>query len=173
MLLGRVMVSGIGLLVSTVFIAASATMNYSYLSRQAETAWEGQIFGAVAIAVTIYNAAGFFFIRWGWENGKRKLFVPSCAVLQAVFLLFSLSCALGFASTNRGAVTGSREAQAARLASAEADLKDTEVPDYPTACAILRVLRGLGAARVATEARRASISGSWKRRLKRYWNSAR
>ena len=48
-----------------------------------------------------------------------------------------------------------------------------EVPDYPTACAILRVLRGLGAARVATEARRASISGSWKRRLKRYWNSAR
>ncbi len=118
MLLGRVVVSGIGLLFSCVFIAASATMNYGYLSRQAETPWEGQIFGGVAVAVTVYNAAGFFFIRWGWENGKRKLFVPTCAVLQMVFLTFSLMCALGFAATNRGAVTGSREAQSARLESA-------------------------------------------------------
>jgi hypothetical protein len=125
MLLGRVMVSGIGLLVSTVFVAASATMNYAYLSRQAETAWEGQIFGSVAIAVTLYNAAGFFFIRWGFENG-RKLFVASCCIVQLVFLLFSLSCALGFAASNRGAVTGSKDALAARLSSAQGDLKDAE-----------------------------------------------
>lgn len=126
MLLGRVVVSGIGLLVSTVFIAASASMNYAYLSRQGETVWEGQIFGAVAVAVTLYNAAGFFFIRWGWENRRRKVFVPVCAIFQAVFMTFSLLCALGFAASNRGAVTGSKDALAARLATAQADLKATK-----------------------------------------------
>src|SRR4051812_37503706 len=122
-LLGRIIVSGMGLAVSGVFIAASASMNYAYLSRQGETAWEGHIFGAVAVAVTLYNAAGFFFIRWGWENGRRKVFVPVCAIFQVVFMGFSLLCALGFAASNRGAVTGSKEALAARLSSAQGDLK--------------------------------------------------
>ena len=113
MLLGRIILSGAAVAVSAVFIAASASMNYAYLSRQGETPWEGQVFGAVAIAVTLYNAAGFFFIRWGWENSKRTTFVPVCAVFQFVFLTFSLMCALGFAASNRGAVTGSKEALAA------------------------------------------------------------
>jgi hypothetical protein len=137
-LLGRIIVSGIGLVVSGVFVAASASMNYAYLSRQAETPWEGQIFGAVAVAVTLYNAAGFFFIRWGWENGRRKLFVPVCVVFQLVFLSFSLLCALGFAASNRGAVTGSKDALAARLSSAQSDLKDAEAKLKPFAGKAMR-----------------------------------
>jgi hypothetical protein len=57
----------------------------------------------------------------------------ACAVL-----LVSPSCALGFASTNRGAMTDSREAQAARLASADADLKDTKAKLKPFATKPLR-----------------------------------
>lgn len=125
-LLGRVILSGAGLVVAGVFVVASASMNYAYMSRQGETVWEGQIFGAVAVGVTLYNAAGFFFLRWAWENGRRKVFVPVCALFQIVFLIFSLLCALGFAASNRGAVTGSKEALAARLASAKADLKATQ-----------------------------------------------
>jgi hypothetical protein len=119
-------VSVAGLAAAGVFVAASASMNYAYMSRQGETPWEGQIFGAVAVAVTLYNASGFFFLRWAWENGRCKVFVPVCAVFQVVFLTFSLLYALGFAASNRGAVTGSKEALAARLANAKADLKATE-----------------------------------------------
>src|SRR5438105_253812 len=43
MFLGRVIASGIGLLVSSVFIVASAVMNYSYLSTQAETLWQDRL----------------------------------------------------------------------------------------------------------------------------------
>lgn len=89
------------------------------LSRQAEGHAEGMILGAIAIGVTGYNALGPLFVGWAWENGRRLFVVPAGSLMWIVFVGFSLLCAVGFTASNRGAVTGSREAQAARLESAK------------------------------------------------------
>ena len=120
---GRVVASGLGLVLAAGFVVASGAMNYAFLSRQASSAWEGQILGAVAIGVTGYNALGLMFVSWAWENGRRKFFVPAGLAMWVVFLGFSLLCAVGFAASHRGAVTGSRESQWASLTSAKDDLK--------------------------------------------------
>jgi len=124
--IGRVVASLLGLMLAAGFVVGSGTINFSFLSRQAESAWEGYVLGAVAIGVTGYNALGPMFVSWAWENGRTGFVVPAGAVMWLVFVVFSLMCAVGFTASNRGAVTGSRDAQAARLASASDNLKRTE-----------------------------------------------
>jgi hypothetical protein len=124
--IGRVAASFLGLMLAAGFVVGSGTINFSFLSRQAESAWEGYVLGAVAIGVTGYNALGPMFVSWAWENGRRGFVVPAGALMWIVFVGFSLVCAVGFTASNRGAVTGSREAQAARLASASDNLKRAE-----------------------------------------------
>jgi len=124
--IGRVVASVLGLMLATGFVVGSGTINFSFLSRQAESAWEGYVLGAVALGVTGYNALGPMFVSWAWENGRRGFVAPAGAVMWLVFVGFSLMCAVGFTASNRGAATGSRDAQAARLASAADNLKKTE-----------------------------------------------
>ena len=124
--IGRAVASFLGLMLAVGFVAGSGTINFSFLSRQAESAWEGYVLGTVAIGVTGYNALGPLFVSWAWENGRRGFVVPAGAVMWVVFVGFSLLCAVGFTASNRGAVTGSREALAARLASATDNLNKTE-----------------------------------------------
>jgi hypothetical protein len=101
-------------------------MNFAFLSRQAEHPNEGLILGAIAVGVTGYNALGPLFIGWAWENSRTWFVVPAGALMWVVFVGFSLLCAVGFTASNRGAVTGSREAEAAWLESAQSQLKKTD-----------------------------------------------
>lgn len=125
-MVGRVVVSLLGLVLAAGFVVCSGAMNYAFLSRQAETVWEGYILGAVAVGVTGYNALGPMLVSWAWENGRRTFYVPAGLLMWVVFLGFSLLCAVGIAASNRGAVTGSRAAISASLESATTSLKRTE-----------------------------------------------
>ena len=124
--MGRALASGVGLTLAAGFVAGSGLMNFSFLSRQAEHPNEGLVLGAIAIGVTGYNALGPLFIGWAWENGRTWFVVPAGGLMWVVFVGFSLLCAVGFTASNRGAVTGSREAEAAQLESAQSDLRKTE-----------------------------------------------
>lgn len=123
---GRALASVVGLILAAGFVGGSGVMNFAFLSRQAEHANEGLVLGAIAVGVTGYNALGPLFVTWAWENGRTWFVAPAGALMWVVFVGFSLLCAVGFTASNRGAVTGSREAQAARLESARSQLKETE-----------------------------------------------
>jgi hypothetical protein len=124
--LGRGMASAVGLTLAAGFVAGSGLMNFTFLSHQAERPGEGMVLGAVAIGVTGYNALGPLFVGWAWENGRRLFVVGAGSLMWGVFVGFSLLCAVGFTASNRGAVTGAREAAAARLESAQKSLLKTE-----------------------------------------------
>ena len=123
---GQALASVVGLILAAGFVGGSGLMNFAFLSRQAEHANEGLILGAIAVGVTGYNALGPLFVTWAWENGRIWFVAPAGALMWVVFVGFSLLCAVGFTASNRGAVTGSREAEAARLESARTQLKKTE-----------------------------------------------
>jgi hypothetical protein len=123
---GRALASVIGLVLAGGFVAGSGVMNFAFLSREAEHANEGLVLGAIAIGVTGYNALGPLFVGWAWENGRTWFVAPAAALMWVVFVGFSLMCAVGFTASNRGAVTGARAAETARLESAEDHLRKTK-----------------------------------------------
>lgn len=113
----------IGLIAAAVLIAASASMNYVFVSSLGKTPFEGAVLGSVSVAVDVMKALLAVFVAKALRDGHRTFSViGGCA-----FLLFSLGsflAATGFTSVNRGAVTDERKTAASVLSELEQDLAD-------------------------------------------------
>lgn len=121
----RFVLSMLGLLAGLVFMGASAAMNHAFMSGQGQTEYEGQILGAVAVAVSVSNGVLPFLIGQAW--GRRRVLASAIGtVVFVVFLAFALLSALGFASGNRNAVTGGRETVTLRHGEVLRDLGEAE-----------------------------------------------
>jgi len=129
----RWLLAAIGVVAALIFIAASGAMNYVFMSSQGKTVLEGQILGAVSVAVDIMKALLPFFIVYAWI-ARKVLFVTIGSCVFVLFLSFSLLSALGFAAGNRGATAGGREALTARyeLVKTEAVELDSRISSLGT-----------------------------------------
>lgn len=116
----RFLLGFLGVVAALIFIGASAMMNWSFMTTLGRSSGEGHVFGLIAIACDIMKALLPFFIVWAWA-ARRFAFVGIGSALFCVFLAASFAAALGFSSLNRGAVVGSKDAQASRLAVVAAD----------------------------------------------------
>lgn len=153
----RALLSALGVLAGVVFMAASGAMNFVFMSGQGRGELEGHILGAVSVAVSLSVALLPFFIAWAFAN-RRLLSSGLGALVWVIFLGFSLLSALGFASLNRGAVTGSRDAITLRH---DGTLKDISEADGR--------LRALGTVRPQAVID-AAIAGT---RQEKAWTSSR
>jgi len=118
----RVIATMLGVLASLVMLGVSGSMNFLFMSSLGKTALEGQVLGAASAAADGLKALLPFFMWWAWDQKRR---VPAVAGLSVwlFFVGFSLLSAIGFAATNRGAVTDTREGLAATYATVEADVE--------------------------------------------------
>lgn len=115
----------IGLVTAAILIAASAAMNYVFMSSMGRTSFEGYLLGCVSVAVDVMKALLAVFVAAAAREGKRTfVIIGSCAFL--LFTAASMVSAAGFASLNRGAVVDQQDAQQKVLSEAERDLRVTE-----------------------------------------------
>lgn len=108
-----------------VFMAASAAMNWVFLSSLGKSPLEAQIFGAVSVAIDVVKSLLPVFIGWALLASKRTYAVVASCVFVLLFA-FSLMSAVGFAAHNRGAVTGGKEVIALRYQAALRDVAEVE-----------------------------------------------
>jgi len=137
----------LAVLAALVFMAASAAMNWVFLSSLGKSPLEAQIFGAVSVAVDVLKSLLPIFIGWALAANKRS-FAAIAGVVFCLFFSFSLMSAIGFAAGNRGAVTGGKEVIAARYQAvmrdvAEVDGKIKALPPARPQGVIVEALRGL------------------------------
>lgn len=106
-------------------LAASAFMNYLFMTSLGKTAIERQVFGIVSLAVSGFLAVLPVLILWARQEGRVV-----AALLGVVLFVFcaavSLSSAVGFAASNRGETAGARETVTAKFAAAQAALEEAE-----------------------------------------------
>jgi hypothetical protein len=97
----------VGIIAALVLVAASAFMNFEYVSSWGKDALNGQILGTVSVAFDIIKSLLPFFILWAWKN--RRFFHVSIGTVLFVGLAgFSLLSALGFSASNRDFMTGNK-----------------------------------------------------------------
>ena len=77
------------------FIAASALMNWVFMTSLGKSAFEQQIFGAVSVAVSAFTALLPTLIVWAVQE-KRFAQVAVGVTVFVAFVAFSLSSAVGF-----------------------------------------------------------------------------
>jgi len=144
----------VAVLATLVVAVASASMNWLFLSGMGKTTLEGQILGAVSVAFDIFKGVLPFGIAAGAAAGLW--WRASLASLGFVALVgFSLLSAMGFAASNRSAVTGGREAMNLQLTAAERDLSQLE-----TKIATIQAHRA--ASVVEADMKRLSQSRRWR-----------
>jgi hypothetical protein len=131
----REFVSAICAVGALLLIAASMMMNWSFWTGQGAEALNAQVFGAVSLGIDGFKATLPLVIYWTWLQKFRFGYVIATLFFCGC-LGFSFFSAIGFASSSRSAVTGTREANALRYAAAEQDLTKVE-----------ERLRSLGSAR--------------------------
>lgn len=129
------------------FIAASALMNWVFMTSLGKSAFEQQIFGAVSVAVSAFIALLPTLILWAWRE-KRFVQVAVGVPVFFAFVAFSLSSAVGFAAKNRGTQTEDRSLATARLAEVrheigEAEARRKELGSSRPVAVIEQALRGL------------------------------
>jgi len=120
----RIVVSIFGVFAGVVFIAASAAMNWMFMIAQGKTMLEGEVLGAVSIAIDVVKALMPFFIAAAWVH-RQWLRTLIGAGVFGLFFSFSLMSALGFVAANRGAVANSRAAVTSQAEQARKELADT------------------------------------------------
>jgi len=103
----------IGALAALVLLGVSAAMNYLFLSALGKTPVEAHVLGAASAAADLLKAVLPFLIFWAWRAGRISVALPGLLV-WALFTVFSLLSAIGFAAGNREAVSDSRTATAQR-----------------------------------------------------------
>jgi hypothetical protein len=92
-----------------VFVGVSMKLNYFAGLRLGESPAEGEVFAWLAVAVAGVNAGLPFAIARGARRSEWSVVVAG-SLLLALFLLYSLGSAIGYAVSNRGAVVGGHEA---------------------------------------------------------------
>ena len=143
----RIVLGLIGVAVALTFMAASAAMNWVFMSSLGKTPLEAQIFGAVSVAIDAFKAMLPLYIAWALVAKKRAY----AAIASGVFVLFfgfALVSAVGFAAANRGAITGGKEVVAARYDAAQRDVTEAEtklagLPKARPQAVIVEALRAL------------------------------
>lgn len=143
----RVVLGFIAVLAALTFMGASAAMNWVFLSSLGKSHLEAQIFGAVSVAVDVLKSLLPLFIAWALGSKQRSYALLASAVFCLMFA-FSLISAVGFAASNRGAVTGGREVIAARYQAAVRDVAEVEgkvaaLPKARPQAVIVEALRAL------------------------------
>jgi hypothetical protein len=100
-----------GCVASLILLCVSAAMNWQYGYSLGETQFNAHVLGAASIAADCMKALLPFFIFAAWRNRIWSQALGGSA-LWAVCILYALTSAIGFASTNRSDTTGARTMQA-------------------------------------------------------------
>jgi hypothetical protein len=100
-----------GCIASLILLCVSAAMNWQYGYSLGETQFNAHVLGAASIAADCMKALLPFFIFAAWRNRSWSQAIGGTA-LWAVCILYALTSAIGFASTNRSDTTGTRAMQA-------------------------------------------------------------
>jgi hypothetical protein len=129
------------------FVAASALMNWVFMTSLGKSAFEQQIFGAVSVAVSAFIALLPTLVLWAWREKRFAQVAVGMPVFFA-FVAFSLSSAVGFAAKNRGTQTEDRSLATSRLAEVrqeigEAEARRKELGFSRPVAVIEQALRGL------------------------------
>jgi hypothetical protein len=128
-------------------IAASALMNWVFMTSLGKSELEQKILGAVSIAVSAFIALLPTLLVWAWRE-RRALYVMLGVPVFLAFAAFSLSSAVGFAAKNRGSLGEDRTLATARLAEVKREIEETETAEKafgtPRSSAVLQeLLRGV------------------------------
>jgi hypothetical protein len=134
-------------LAALTFMAASAAMNWVFLSSLGKSHLESQIFGAVSVAVDVLKSLLPIFIA-GALAAQKRIYAAVAAVAFCLFFAFSLISAIGFAAHSRGAVTGGKEVIALRYQAAVRDVAEVEgklkaLPKARPQAVVVEALRAL------------------------------
>ena len=106
-------------------IAASAYMNWLFMTSLGKEANEKQVFGMVSLAVSGFLAVLPVLIIWALQ-GKQWLAASVGVLLFVVCATVSGSSAVGFAASNRGETVGARDTVTGKFESNQAELADAE-----------------------------------------------
>jgi len=106
-------------------IAASALMNWVFMTSLGKSEFEQHILGAVSVAVSAFLALLPTLLLWAWRE-RRVIYVALGIPVFLAFAAFSLSSAVGFTAKNRGSISEDRAFAAATLAQVKRDIADTD-----------------------------------------------
>ena len=120
------------------FIAASAMMNWTFMTSLGQSDFERNVLGMVSLAVSAFIALLPTLLMWACRE-QRWLYVAVGLPVFLVFAAFSMSSAVGFSAKNRGAISEDRGLATTRLAEARKQIEAEEEKK-----------RGLGAPRPAS-----------------------
>ena len=121
----RWVVTAIAVLAVGGCIAASAYMNWLFMTSLGKTDTERQVFGMVSLAVSGFLAVLPVLIIWALQ-GKRYLAGFVGIVLFVVCATVSGSSAVGFAASNRSDTVGARDTVTGKFESDQQELADAE-----------------------------------------------
>src|SRR5215472_15363841 len=103
-------------------IAASALMNWVFMTSLGKSEFDRYILGAVSFAVTAFIALLPTLLVWAWRERRPVYIIVGVPVFLA-FAAFSLSSAVGFASRNRGSLDEDRILVTARLVDVRSEIE--------------------------------------------------
>jgi len=103
----------IGCIAALIMLCVSAAMNWQYGYSLGETEFNAYVLGAASIAADCLKALLPFFIFAAWRHRNWSQAISGSA-LWVICILYALTSAIGFASTNRNDTTGTRALQAAQ-----------------------------------------------------------
>jgi len=121
----RWVVTAIAVLAVAGCIAASAYMNWLFMTSLGKDATDQRVFGMVSLAVSGFLAVLPVLIVWAVQ-GRQMLVAAIGIVLFAVCATVSGSSAIGFAASNRGETIGVRETATDKFAAYQEELGDAE-----------------------------------------------
>ncbi len=111
----------LGCIAALIMLCVSAAMNWQYGYSLGETEFNAYVLGAASIAADCLKALLPFFIYAAWRQRNWSQAISGTA-LWAVCILYALTSAIGFASTNRNDTTGTRAMQAVQFEDLRAQL---------------------------------------------------
>ncbi|MBJ7532791.1 hypothetical protein JDN40_01480 [Rhodomicrobium vannielii ATCC 17100] len=111
-------------------IAASALMNWVFMTSLGKSDFERQIFGVVSLAVSAFMALLPTLILWAWRE-QRLLYIILGVPVFLAFGAFSLSSAVGFAAENRGSHSEERALVTTRLEGIRKEIDAAEARKKP------------------------------------------
>jgi hypothetical protein len=111
----------LGCIAALIMLCVSAAMNWQYGYSLGETEFNAYVLGAASIAADCLKALLPFFIYAAWRQRNWSQAISGTA-LWAVCILYALTSAIGFASTNRNDTTGARAMQAVKFEDVRAQL---------------------------------------------------
>ena len=109
----KYVLTGLGVPVALVMIAASCALNFDYWSGQGETALQSLILGAFFVAADVFKPGLPVGIALA-VRARRFVYVGLASIAFLLFLAASITASIGFLNNTRGAKVGTQEALSAR-----------------------------------------------------------